>query len=156
MATKENPGAFDCYANALPDEPMFILLARDPSAPLLVERWAIDRDAAILRGERPAGDMAAVREAGACAAAMREWRARNAEAAPWRRPPALSDALPTDRGDLRARLQLLESKARVTSAVVRGLLPLAEAYMKGAPSHPDNAILEDARAALRESGGAAP
>ena len=26
---KENPGRFDCYANALPDEPMFVLLARE-------------------------------------------------------------------------------------------------------------------------------
>lgn len=30
MGTKSNPTQFDCYANALPDEPMFILLARDP------------------------------------------------------------------------------------------------------------------------------
>lgn len=29
MGTKNNPGAFDCYANAEPDEPMFVLLARD-------------------------------------------------------------------------------------------------------------------------------
>jgi len=28
MATKKNPGEFDCYANAGPDEPMFVLLAR--------------------------------------------------------------------------------------------------------------------------------
>jgi hypothetical protein len=39
MATKNNPGEFDCYANALPDEPMFVLLARDTSAPWLVEIW---------------------------------------------------------------------------------------------------------------------
>jgi hypothetical protein len=31
---------------------------------------------------------------------------------------------------------------------LRMILPLAEAYMKGAPTHADNAKLEDARAAL--------
>jgi hypothetical protein len=30
MGTKSNPGPFDCYAKAEPDEPMFVLLARDP------------------------------------------------------------------------------------------------------------------------------
>lgn len=36
MGTKNNPGTFDCYANAAPDEPMFVLLGRDKHAPLLV------------------------------------------------------------------------------------------------------------------------
>ena len=40
MATKNNPGKFDCYDKAEPDEPMFVLLARDARAPLLVELWA--------------------------------------------------------------------------------------------------------------------
>lgn len=40
MATKNNPGPFDCYANAGPDEPMFILLGRDALAPSLVRLWA--------------------------------------------------------------------------------------------------------------------
>lgn len=40
MGTKLNPGRFDCYANALPDEPMFVLLARDPLAPQVVDAWA--------------------------------------------------------------------------------------------------------------------
>lgn len=39
MTTKNNPGQFDCYEKAAPDEPMFILLARDPVAPALVEAW---------------------------------------------------------------------------------------------------------------------
>lgn len=30
MGSKTNPGQFDCYANALPDEPMF----RGPPAPI--------------------------------------------------------------------------------------------------------------------------
>lgn len=40
MGTKLNPGNFDCYAAAKDDEPMFVLLARDESAPFLVEAWA--------------------------------------------------------------------------------------------------------------------
>lgn len=84
MGSKNDPGSYDCYGNALPDEPMFILLGRDPSAPLLIERWAIERHAAILRGERPASDMAMVREAQDCARKMRQWRKDNDGA--WRKP----------------------------------------------------------------------
>lgn len=41
MGTKANPNpAYDCYANAEPDEPMFVLLARDPRAAVLVNLWA--------------------------------------------------------------------------------------------------------------------
>lgn len=40
MATKNNPGQFDCYAKADPDEPLFTLRAKDPRAPYLVELWA--------------------------------------------------------------------------------------------------------------------
>ncbi len=43
MGTKQRPGSFDCYANALPDEPMFILLGRDPLAPFLVSVWSAVR-----------------------------------------------------------------------------------------------------------------
>jgi hypothetical protein len=51
MSTKSNPGAFDCYAAAAPDEPMFILLGRDKHAPTLVWLWAVLRE---LDGEDPA------------------------------------------------------------------------------------------------------
>lgn len=67
MGTKNNPGKFDCYANAAPDEPMFILLARDPLAPILVEQWAALR-------EHSAGNPSKVAEARQCAAAMRAYR----------------------------------------------------------------------------------
>lgn len=50
MGTKNNPGAFDCYAAAEPDEPMFILLGRDKHAPTLVWLWAALRE---LEGEDP-------------------------------------------------------------------------------------------------------
>lgn len=44
MGTKSNPGAFDCYAAAESDEPMFVLLARDKHAPTLVWLWALLRE----------------------------------------------------------------------------------------------------------------
>lgn len=70
MGTKNNPGTYDCYDNAEPDEPMFILLARDLSAPGLVMQWAAYREA-------QGADPAKVAEARECAAAMRRWRAAN-------------------------------------------------------------------------------
>lgn len=77
MGSKNEPGKFDCYANALPDEPMFILLARDPSAPAIVKWWADAREAAIDGGQRPEGDRAMVEEARQCAKNMTAWRATN-------------------------------------------------------------------------------
>lgn len=44
MGTKNNPGAFDCYAAADPDEEMFILLARDDQSPARVFDWANKRE----------------------------------------------------------------------------------------------------------------
>jgi hypothetical protein len=40
MSTKDNPGRFDCYAAARPDEEMFVLLERDQLAPFLVSIWS--------------------------------------------------------------------------------------------------------------------
>lgn len=74
MGTKNNPGSFDCYTNADPDEPMFVLLGRDRSAPELVEAWADRREARIVAGEAPESDRAKVAEARDCAKAMRAWR----------------------------------------------------------------------------------
>ena len=67
MGSKENPGRFDCYGAAEPDEPMFILLGRDPDAPQLVRDWVIRRQA---RGE--AGDK--LMEALDCASKMDAFR----------------------------------------------------------------------------------
>lgn len=63
MGTKNNPGAFDCYTNAEPDEPMFVLLGRDKHAPALVWLWAILR-------ELDQEDPAKVHEARQCVADM--------------------------------------------------------------------------------------
>jgi hypothetical protein len=77
MGTKNDPGDFDCYSNALPDEPMFILLARDPSAPKLVTDWALLRHEDIRNGWRPESDRRMVQDAIDCAKAMRKWRSEN-------------------------------------------------------------------------------
>lgn len=89
MGSKNNPGRFDCYGNALQDEPMFILLGRDPSAPRRVEGWADERADAIAMGFRPQSDMAMVEEARQCAAEMRRWRAANNGA--WRLPQKVAE-----------------------------------------------------------------
>ena len=69
MGTKNNPGEFDCYENAEPDEPMFILLARDPVASVLVRRWVE------LRQESRKGlSWDKAQEALDCADAMQRWR----------------------------------------------------------------------------------
>jgi hypothetical protein len=65
MGTKNNPGAYDCYANAHPDEPMFILLGRDKFAGSLVELWAEAR-------ESDDENATKVQEARDCAGEMRE------------------------------------------------------------------------------------
>jgi hypothetical protein len=89
MGSKNNPGKFDCYGNALPDEPMFILLARDYRAPFLVERWAVDCLKDIECGERPETDRAMAQEAHDCAQAMRDWRTTNFPK--WRSPDTLRE-----------------------------------------------------------------
>jgi len=70
MGTKLKPGKFDCYANAADDEPMFVLLARDKHAPVLVWLWATLRE---LDGE----DVPKVKEAYDCAQAMIDFQKAN-------------------------------------------------------------------------------
>jgi len=79
MGTKNRPGDFDCYANAEPDEPMFILLARDEKAPEIVRAWVTKRYVArnLPNDMGPFKYDEKEREALACAAAMEKWRAAN-------------------------------------------------------------------------------
>lgn len=77
MGTKNNPGKFDCYANALPDEPMFVLLARDPKFFKYVLKWANDRDLDIACGDRPLSDSDMTKEARQCAYDGQLWRRMN-------------------------------------------------------------------------------
>jgi|HubBroStandDraft_3_1064219.scaffolds.fasta_scaffold58488_2 hypothetical protein len=67
MATKNNPGKFDCYANAKPDEPYFLLLGRDATAPLIVLAWIA------LRAKCGFNDVEQLKEARACALAMQAY-----------------------------------------------------------------------------------
>lgn len=73
MGTKNNPGKFDCYANAAPDEPMFILLGRDPLAAELVCIWADIREREIRASGGMMEDIQKIREARDCATALRLW-----------------------------------------------------------------------------------
>lgn len=83
MGTKSNPGKFDCYTNALQDEPMFVLLARDPDFLRLVRKWAKRRGKDVRCGLRPESDMMLVAEAEECAWAGEKWRKINNGA--WRK-----------------------------------------------------------------------
>jgi hypothetical protein len=68
MGTKNNPGSFDCYAAAHPDEPMFILLGRDPLAPFLVGWWV-----GLKMMHDPSANEAKMKEAMEVAHAMDAW-----------------------------------------------------------------------------------
>ena len=50
MGTKAQPGFYSYLGKAEPDEPVFVLMGRDPLAPMLIRRWA---DHAGRSGERP-------------------------------------------------------------------------------------------------------
>ena len=77
MGSKLEPGKYDCYAHALPDEQMFVLLARDPCAPKLIELWADMRDRAVREGWLSPSEMTKTDEARRCAIEMRRWRRNN-------------------------------------------------------------------------------
>lgn len=89
MSTKQNPGAFNCYKAALPDEPIFVVLGRDPAGPATLDKWCHER--IILGKNASADDRNRLREAINQAAEMAEWRERMMEASvdgvpPWRLP----------------------------------------------------------------------
>lgn len=66
MGTRNNPGKFDCLSKAEPDEPMFVLLGRDPVAPMLVNMWVEVRS-------RMGEEQEKCEEALACADQMTLW-----------------------------------------------------------------------------------
>lgn len=67
MGTKNEPGAYDCYAKADDNEPIFTLRAHDPFAWLVVQEWANHY------ANSPEHDHAKFAEAMACSKAMRFW-----------------------------------------------------------------------------------
>jgi hypothetical protein len=85
MGTKAEPGTFDCYEAAEEDEPMFVLLARDPDAPAVVRQWTANRMQRLVFGADISNfNMAAflasldkLIEARACADQMEMWRAEH-------------------------------------------------------------------------------
>jgi hypothetical protein len=76
-----------CFKAALPDEPAFVLLARDPLAPALVRMWAAARRVAIAEGARPSSDLSQVEAAERDADDMVRWRSDADES--WRKQPKL-------------------------------------------------------------------
>lgn len=88
MGTKNNPGNFDCYAKALDHEPMFTLLARDPTAPMVIRRWVSMRHDMIDKGLAPPTDINMCEEALQCAANMEKWRIEHE--GEWRSAPLLA------------------------------------------------------------------
>ena len=77
MGTKLQEMRNGCFAAALDDEPMLVLLARDLSSPKLARDWAIQRKADISMGRKPASDMVKVDEVFALADQMEKWRDDN-------------------------------------------------------------------------------
>lgn len=73
----------DCYHRALPGEPCFTMLARDPEFYHFVMRWAEQRELDVRCGERPSEDMELVEEARRLAQRGSMWRRHNLGA--WRR-----------------------------------------------------------------------
>lgn len=69
MSTKRNPGPYACYDKLDPDEPFFVLRAKDPLAPAVVEAWATA--AALTATSVDLRDKS--REARAVAVRMRLW-----------------------------------------------------------------------------------
>lgn len=68
MATKEQ--GIKCYDNAAPDEPLFVLRATDPFAPVLVRRWAnLAEMSEVVPQEK-------ILDARKCADAMERWPIR--------------------------------------------------------------------------------
>lgn len=73
MATKNRPGKFDCYTAAAPDEPMFVLLARDRAAPIAIWAWIEER---LKTGKNDIGDEQ-IQEAFYCMADIIRWQTKN-------------------------------------------------------------------------------
>lgn len=73
MSTKNNPGPFDCYVNAEDDEPMFVLLGRDPTASLVVEWWIE------LQNKLNTASPEKLEEAKKCVKEMKKWAEKKKE-----------------------------------------------------------------------------
>lgn len=77
MGTKTHPGEHDCYDAALPDEPVFAVLGRDPSFEAVVLEWIRRREELIMMGLKGPEDHARIDEAYESIAEARRWRREN-------------------------------------------------------------------------------
>ncbi len=142
MGTKNDPGKFDCYANAEPDEPMFVLLGRDPMAGLLVRIWATLRAS---QGEA----MDKCVEAMQCAEAMEGWaRSRG-------KRPLTGHIEATNKiikaSTERAVSELWAKIAQLQGQMVRAKLDEANKKAKTAPRWPPSSGSSGRRAARRRT-----
>lgn len=71
IRTKELSDPKSCFNKAMPDEPMFVLLARDRDAPAVIRYWLK------LRAGRKDLRLDQAVEAESCAIRMEEWRDEN-------------------------------------------------------------------------------
>lgn len=93
MATKKDPGPFDCYGALKDDEPYFLLKSTDPIAPALIQIWRAIRAGNMAQAEayvriaqlawynskkkdQPL-DSPKSKEADVCAAMMVAWKMHN-------------------------------------------------------------------------------
>ena len=72
MATKNNPGEFDCHAEADIDEPIFTLRAKDPLSSAVVRVWCVMRR--MTRRPWTEREARKLAEADRVARAMENWR----------------------------------------------------------------------------------
>lgn len=75
MVDKKRQVRNDFYSKAEPDEPVFVLLARDPDFSSLVRHWIWRRRQRIARGQKPASDEQMCNEAEKIAEAGDAWLA---------------------------------------------------------------------------------
>jgi len=127
METKATLNLAGCYARALPDEPMFILLARDISAPGAIRAWADLR----LKMPKAEADLSQIEEALATADSFEHWRIDHD--GEWRGHPAhLPDLIPTPADEISS-----------IAGRIMGTKPLGENVQWGREQF--NRLLEDAK-----------
>ena len=122
MPTKQNPGLFDCYKAALPDEPIFVILGRDPAGPATLDFWASQR---IKLGKTVGDDdknriKAAIDEA----KEMQDWRTRMLDASvegipPWRLPVHFIGEAEIEHPDMPSREQYVPVEDAAYDAAAR-------------------------------------
>lgn len=129
MGTKTAPGRYDCLAKAELDEPVFVLLARDPHAPELIDAWAAERATGGENAEK-------VMEAVGCAEAMRVWRLANST------PCGDCGGNGYTAGELGERVTCAPCHGSGRQLAMRGI------YFAGSSSVPDTIVVGAARYTL--------